>query len=130
MENYYRIEEVFNGEYFWDIYRDVNGVKPRRHRFYLKSTTDAERAEMVKALGRDFEAQQEQYRLRRIDETKKLNEEIDALVDYGRVSSRAEAIRFLFHEGDYQDATHFIYSFNLENTLESECFQAINGVVQ
>lgn len=109
-------EFTFDYDLFSDLYKDVNGFRPRGHRFYMDSTTDEERQEIWNATIEELDVVMNREREWKKEAIAKFETRIDQLIKIG-AKTRETAIRWIREAQDEIDQMYgdeyLEYSFGL-----------------
>jgi len=121
-------EYTFDTDLFSDFYKEVNGFRPRSHRFYDDETTDDERQEIWDVLMMDMDREFEYQRQEEANAISEFEAKINETINLG-AGDRNTALRWLLSnvaEQHHNDAGYVCYLMRLPYSYEQE-FSVILG---
>ena len=120
---------TFDFDGFSDLYKDVNGIRPRNHQFYWDSTTDDDRQEMWDFYCRELDAVIEERK--RDDEraVELFEKEIETLIGMG-AKGRDGAIRWIIDSIDHYDGDWDYVSYQLDLPYDCDQTMEIKTIMQ
>jgi hypothetical protein len=124
---------TFDADLFSDLYKDAYGMRPRHHRFYDDSTTDAERQEFwdntLVALDEAIAEEEKQKR----DSFHRFMHLLNVTIDSG-AGDEETALRWLTQEETFyskQDVEHWVWGKGLLFTeYGRELVEKLDGIVE
>lgn len=97
------MEFTFDYDCFSDLYKDVNGFRPRSHRFYMPETTDEERQEIWDDMCEELDRVLEADKLREEQDVEAFKALIQKTIEMG-AEDEEQALRWISSNGTFYNS--------------------------